>query len=132
VPIVKFLPFQSFTRPGLVVAVIMLGTAAAQESAPSAERGKSLYMAAGCMHCHGSVGQGGAAGRRLAPKPLPAAAIAQFIRSNGTTMPAYSETLLNDAAVADIAAYLVGISATQQADDIAALRNLKIERKANP
>jgi mono/diheme cytochrome c family protein len=78
------------------------------------------------------VGQGSAAGRRLAPQPLPAAAIARFLRANGTNMPAYSETLLNDAAVADIEAYLSSIPPAVPADSIPALRNLTLSSKGKP
>lgn len=118
--------------PVLLLAAGLAASASAAEPAPSAERGRTLYLAAGCRHCHGTVGQGSAAGRRLAPKPLPAAAITQFIRANGTNMPAYSETLLNDAAVADIAAYLSSIPPSAPADSIPALRNLTPSSKGKP
>jgi mono/diheme cytochrome c family protein len=118
--------------PLLLLAAGLAANAGAAEPAPSAERGKKLYLTAGCKHCHGTVGQGSAAGRRLAPKPLPAAAITQFIRANGTNMPAYSETLLSDAAVADIAAYLSSIPPSAPADGIPALRDLTLSRKGKP
>lgn len=118
--------------PVLLLAAGLAASASAAEPAPSAERGRTLYLTAGCRHCHGTVGQGSAAGRRLAPKPLPAAAITQFIRANGTNMPAYSETLLNDAAVADIAAYLNRIPPSAPADSIPALRNLTPSSKGKP
>jgi mono/diheme cytochrome c family protein len=63
---------------------------------------------------------------------LPAAAIAQFIRANGTNMPAYSATLLNDAAVADIAAYLASLPASPQADNIPVLRDLTRQSRGQP
>lgn len=113
----------------LLLAASVATSAGAAEPAPSVERGKRLYLTAGCKHCHGTVGQGSAAGKRLAPKPLPAAAITQFIRANGTNMPAYSETLLNDAAVADIAAYLGSIPPSAPADNISVLRNLAKQGK---
>jgi len=113
----------------LLLAASLAASASAAEPAPSVERGKTLYLTAGCKHCHGTVGQGSAAGRRLAPKPLPAAAITQFLRANGTNMPAYSEALLNDAAVADIAAYLGSIPPAVPADSIPALRNLTKQGK---
>ena len=116
----------------LLLATSVPAITVAAEPAPSAERGKSLYMTAGCKHCHGTVGQGSAAGRQLAPKPLPAAAIAQFIRANGTNMPAYSAALLDDAAVADIAAYLASIPPSPLADSIPALRSLTTSREGKP
>jgi mono/diheme cytochrome c family protein len=97
----------------------------AASPAPSAARGRQLYLAVGCVHCHGSQGQGSTAGTRLAPEPLPAAAIAQFIRATNTTMPAYSARVLGDAAVADIAAFLATIPAAKPVASIPALRDLR-------
>jgi mono/diheme cytochrome c family protein len=101
------------------------GLAWVADAPPSAERGRELYMNTGCVHCHGSLGQGSAAGKRLAPNALPAPAIAAFIRATSTTMPAYSEKLLSDADVADIAAFLASIPSSAKAADIAALRDLR-------
>ena len=39
--------------------------------AQDAENGKRLFVRNGCYQCHGYAGQGGSAGARLAPKPLP-------------------------------------------------------------
>ncbi|MDX2145754.1 MAG: cytochrome c [Rhodospirillaceae bacterium] len=108
---------------GLAVATFIISDLAAAE--PSAKRGRELYMTIGCVHCHGTMGQGSNAGLKLAPEPLPAEAIAQFIRATNTTMPAYSEHVLNDVDVADIAAFLATIPASKSADEIPALKNLK-------
>ena len=93
--------------------------------APSAARGRQLFMTVGCVHCHGSAGQGSNSGTRLAPDPLPAEAIATFIRAPNTQMPAYSAAVLSDADVADIAAFLRTVPAAKPADEIPALRALK-------
>jgi len=106
--------------PGAAVVAV-----AGEARAPSAARGKQLYHAVGCVHCHGTEGQGGNSGVRLAPGPLPAAAIAQFIRATGTTMPAYSAALLGDADVADIAAFLATIPASRPVGRIPVLRDLQ-------
>jgi mono/diheme cytochrome c family protein len=99
--------------------------AAAPSTAPSAARGRQLYLSVGCVHCHGTQGQGSTAGTRLAPEPLPAAAIAQFIRATNTTMPAYSAKVLGDADVADIAAFLASIPPARPVTGIPALRDLR-------
>jgi mono/diheme cytochrome c family protein len=99
--------------------------AAAAAAAPSAVRGGQLYTSVGCVHCHGSQGQGSTAGARLAPEPLPATAIAQFIRATNTTMPAYSAQVLSDADVADIAAFLATVPAAKPVARIPALRDLQ-------
>jgi len=98
---------------------------AAATRAPSATRGRQLFTTVGCVHCHGSEGQGSNAGLRLAPDPLPAEAIATFIRATNTQMPAYSAAVLSDADVADIAAYLRSIKPAKSADQIPALKALK-------
>jgi mono/diheme cytochrome c family protein len=112
----------------LVGGAGLLGAApllAAERAAPSAVRGWQLYTSVGCVHCHGSQGQGSTAGARLAPEPLPAAAIAQFIRATNTTMPAYSAQVLSDADVADIAAFLATVPAAKPVARIHALRDLQ-------
>jgi mono/diheme cytochrome c family protein len=92
---------------------------------PSVARGRQLFSTVGCVHCHGSEGQGSTAGLRLAPDPLPAEAIAAFIRATNTQMPAYSAVVLSDADVADIAAFLRSIKPAKPADAIPALKALK-------
>ena len=112
----------------LVSCAGLLGPAqlmAAERAAPSAVRGWQLYTSVGCVRCHGSQGQGSTAGARLAPEPLPAAAIAQFIRATNTTMPAYSAQVLSDADVADIAAFLATVPAAKPVARIPALRDLQ-------
>lgn len=109
----------------LVLCVVAAGEALAQARAPSAARGRELYMTVGCAPCHGTEGQGSNAGLKLAPDPLPAEAIAQFIRAPNTNMPPYSEAVLSDADVADIAAYLATIPASKPVARIPLLNALK-------
>ena len=77
--------------------------------ADSAENGKQVFMRAGCWQCHGTVGQGGAAGPKLAPDPLPFDALSSFVRTTNRQMPAYREEVLSDADLADLYAYLNSI-----------------------
>lgn len=67
-------------------------TATAAKSAPSAARGKQTFMRVGCYTCHGTEGQGSGSGTKLAPDPLPAEALAQFLRNAAGFMPSYGET----------------------------------------
>ena len=69
--------------------------------AASAENGKQVFMRAGCWQCHGTVGQGGAAGPKLAPDPLPFDTLSSFVRTTNRQMPAYREEVLSDADLAD-------------------------------
>jgi mono/diheme cytochrome c family protein len=116
----------------IAIAVLCcMALPAAAADAPSAKRGREIYMRVGCYTCHGTEGQGSNAGAKLAPDPLPAEAIANFIRNTDTsgpgfaTMPTYSAKVLSDADVADIAAFLASVPAGKPADDIALLRALK-------
>ncbi|MDX2221854.1 MAG: cytochrome c [Rhodospirillaceae bacterium] len=104
------------------IALVSMPAAAAE---PSAARGRELYNTVGCAQCHGTEGQGSNAGLKLAPDPLPAEAIAQFIRATNTTMPPYSEAVLPDADVADIAAFLATIPASRPVERIPLLNALK-------
>jgi mono/diheme cytochrome c family protein len=91
---------------GLLVAT--LATAAyAQGDAPrgDAAHGKQLFADKGCYSCHGFVGQGSREGPRLQP-PIPFAAFAAQLRTPRQIMPPYVESLVSDAQVADIYAYL--------------------------
>jgi mono/diheme cytochrome c family protein len=77
--------------------------------AASPENGKRVFMRVGCWQCHGTVGQGGVTGPKLAPDPLPFDALSSFVRSTNRAMPPYREQVLSNADLADIYAYLQSI-----------------------
>jgi mono/diheme cytochrome c family protein len=85
--------------------------------ADDARHGKVLFLTVGCAECHGTVGQGGA-GPHLAPDPLPADVIAGYIRDPSGQMPPYAASVLSDADIADIAAYLKSLPASPSPDRI--------------
>ena len=78
----------------------------AQAPAGNADTGKKLYVSYGCYACHGHEGQGGAAGPRIAPRPLPLAAFTAIVRRPPNLMPLYTERLVPDADLGHIHAYL--------------------------
>jgi mono/diheme cytochrome c family protein len=90
-----------------LAASIVFGTGAAP--AASAENGKTVYMQVGCWQCHGTVGQGGVTGPKLAPDPVPYEAFASFVRTTNRTMPPYREPVLSNSDLADIYAYLQSV-----------------------
>jgi mono/diheme cytochrome c family protein len=92
---------------GLAMLAVLFGSADAL--AASAEKGKGLYMTYGCFQCHGTVGQGGNAGPKIAPDPMPYEAMVNFIRTTTRTMPPYREAVLPNEDLADIYAYLQSI-----------------------
>jgi len=77
--------------------------------AASAEKGKIAFVKNGCWQCHGFVGQGGVAGPKLAPDPLPLVALSAFVRNTNRAMPPYQEAILSNDDLADIHAYLQSI-----------------------
>ena len=97
--------------PYFALAALAAGLILAQGAAlaASAENGKQVFMRAGCWQCHGTMGQGGVAGPKLAPDPLPFDALASFVRSTNRAMPPYREEVLSDADLADLYAYLQSI-----------------------
>ena len=90
-----------------LAAALVLGQSAA--SAASAEKGQALFLKYGCWQCHGTLGQGGITGPRLAPDPLSFDALANFVRTSSGQMPPYRQAVLPDADLADIYAYLQSI-----------------------
>jgi ubiquinol-cytochrome c reductase cytochrome c subunit len=91
-------------RTLLLVAV--LGASQAASAAGSADKGKTAFVKHGCWQCHGFVGQGGIAGPKLAPDPMPLEAMSAFVRNTRGGMPPYQGAILSDADLADIHAYL--------------------------
>ena len=98
----------------------------AQSAAPAgdAAHGGKLFESYGCYQCHGREGQGGlGTGPRLAPKPLPYAAIQKYIRQPTGQMPPYTAKVVNDKDLADIYAFLVSRKAPPPVKDIPLLNN---------
>jgi ubiquinol-cytochrome c reductase cytochrome c subunit len=86
--------------------------------AANADNGKRLFVKDGCYQCHGYQGQGGAAGPRLAPRPIVLAALTAYVRHPTGQMPPYTSKVLSDADLADIHAYLSSIPAPPPAKSI--------------
>jgi mono/diheme cytochrome c family protein len=91
----------------VIVGGLVFGHAAAK--AASAENGKGLFLKVGCYQCHGTQGQGGTAGPRLAPDPMPFETLAAFVRTSSRQMPPFHLKVLSDADLADIYAFLQSI-----------------------
>jgi mono/diheme cytochrome c family protein len=106
-----------------VVAAAQTPAAPAQPaSAGNAETGKKLYVSYGCWQCHGYEGQGGAAGPRLAPRPLPFAGFSRYVRRPTNQMPPYTEKVVSNADLEHIHAYLMSRPAPPAASSIPLLK----------
>ena len=91
----------------------------------NAETGKRLYMKHTCYYCHGTVGQGGLAGARVAVVGRNLQGFTRYVRQPAGQMPAYTATILSDAELADIYAYLRGLPPAKAAREIPLLEQLK-------
>jgi ubiquinol-cytochrome c reductase cytochrome c subunit len=103
---------------GHLLFVSVLGLAGlvvspAPASAQSAEHGKAAYVKHGCWQCHGFAAQGGVAGPKLAPDPMPLVALTAFVRHTRGAMPPYQEAILSSADLADIHAWLQSLPKAQ-------------------
>ena len=116
----------------LLPAALVLATtiALAQTPAPAtapapagnAETGKKLYVSYGCWQCHGYEGQGGAAGPRLAPRPLAFAGFSRYVRRPTNQMPLYTVKVLPDPDLEHIHAYLMSRPAAPSPSSIPLLK----------
>jgi len=75
-----------------------------------AVNGKRLTMRNGCYQCHGTVGQGGMAGARLAQTRLSQAGFISYVRNpRPGNMPPYRAKVMTDQELADVYAYLQSV-----------------------
>ena len=105
---------------GLTLGVA-LGVSGGAAFAGDAAKGKATFVRVGCYECHGHQGQGGVAGLKLAPDPLPYDTLVAFVRSSSGPMPPYSAKILSDDDLGDIYAYLASIPKPPDPKSIPAL-----------
>ena len=115
------LPVALPTTALLLLAGSAYGQSTTKPPSNSAAHGKTLFLTVGCAECHGTMAQGGV-GPHLVPNPLPAMAIAGYIRNPPGVMPPYAASVLSDSDVADIASYLASIPASPSASQISELK----------
>jgi ubiquinol-cytochrome c reductase cytochrome c subunit len=94
------------------------------QAAPTghAETGRKLYVSYGCWQCHGYEGQGGAAGPRLAWRPLPLAGFTRYVRRPTNQMPPYTEKVVSDMDLVHIHAFLASRPAPPSVQSIPLLQ----------
>jgi mono/diheme cytochrome c family protein len=124
------LPALAIAASALLGGVLATHAVSAQTtSAPhgDAARGKTIYVAKGCIECHGSLGQGNrSAGPKLAPHPIPYDAFVKQLRAPRAEMPPYDAHILSDQDAANIYAYLQAIPAGKTAAQIPALASVDV------
>lgn len=87
--------------------------------------GQALYTKMTCYYCHGTAGQGGIAGARIAVVQRSADAFIRYVRRPTGAMPAYTDRILSDAQLNDIYAFLRSLPAARPAKDIPLLAQPK-------
>jgi mono/diheme cytochrome c family protein len=96
------------SSPSTPVGRVLSDPANQNASAPAgrAEAGAALYVKIGCYQCHSNQAQGGQAGPRLGPDPIPFARFSQYVRNPTGDMPPYTEKVLSNPELADIYAFV--------------------------
>jgi len=103
------LTIATLDAQGQTASGVQKPTPAQAPDAPTgnAQKGQQLYTSYGCYQCHGREGQGSTAtGPRLAPRPLPFAALTRYVRQPSGQMPPYTSKVVSDTDLADIYAFL--------------------------
>ena len=111
----------------LLFVLIAAPVIAAPQTAPAgnAEKGKQLFMKQNCYYCHGTAGQGGRDGARIAQTSLNLQGVIRYVRKPAGAMPAFTEKILSDEELTDIYAYLKSLPAAKQPKDIPLLDQIK-------
>src|SRR5436190_4600339 len=103
----------------LLVAVIAL----AQTKPGDTTNGKRIFLRNGCYQCHGTVGQGGLAGPRLAQTKLTLAGFTSYVRNpRPSNMPPYRQKVMTDQELADVYAYIGSVPPPVPLSDIPILQ----------
>ena len=111
----------------ILLLLIAAPVFAAPQTAPAgnAEKGKQLFMKQNCYYCHGTAGQGGRDGARIAQTALNVQGLIRYIRKPTGGMPAFTEKMLSDQELTDIYAYLKSLPAAKAPKDIPLLDQIK-------
>lgn len=118
---------------GILFAAILLSAPiargaqapAAMSRAGDAENGGRLYVKYTCHYCHGTAGQGGVAGVRVAVLAQNVDAFIRYVRRPSGRMTAYSEKIVSDRDLIDIYAHLRRLPEAKPIKDLPLLDGLK-------
>jgi mono/diheme cytochrome c family protein len=114
----------------LILLPLVAATAIAQTKPGDPANGKRLFMRNGCYQCHGTVGQGGLAGPRLAQTKLALAGFTAYVRNpRPSNMPPYRSKVMTDQELADVYAYIQSVPAPVPLVNIPILNELSRETK---
>jgi len=107
------------TKLSVLILFAVFAAAQSKDLTGNAYNGKRLFVRNGCYQCHGYVGQGGAAGARLAQTKLPLAGFTAFVRNPPPSgMPPYRAKVMSDQELADVWSYIKSIPEPKAVKDI--------------
>src|ERR1051326_8713377 len=111
----------------LLAGMIILPIAISAQAPPAgnAEKGKQLFMKQNCYYCHGTSGQGGRDGARIAQTSLNLQGVIRYVRKPAGAMPAFTEKILSDQELTDIYAYLKSLPAAKATKDVPLLEQIR-------
>src|SRR5437764_15383729 len=110
----------------LFLLLALPAVAVAQSQATgNAETGKRLFMKQNCYYCHGTSGQGGRDGARIAQTALNLQGVIRYVRRPTGSMPAFTEKILSDQELTDIYAYHNSLPAAKASKDIPLLHHIR-------
>jgi mono/diheme cytochrome c family protein len=115
----------------LFAAIVLMPIAGAAQApaqtVPSgnAENGARLFVKYTCHYCHGTVGQGGVAGARVAQVARNTDAFLRYLRRPSGQMPAFSEKIVPDQDLIDIYLHLRRLPEAKPAKDIPLLNSIR-------
>jgi mono/diheme cytochrome c family protein len=96
----------------LILLPLLTALVFAQTKPGDSANGKRVFMRNGCYQCHGTVGQGGLAGPRLAQTKLTVTGFTSYVRNpRPSNMPPYRSKVMTDQELADVFAYLQSVPA---------------------
>ena len=118
----------------LIVCVAMLAMAFACSSARAQgaaakskdagasdlQNGKRIFASTGCVACHGADGKGTTIAPQIAPPPLPLADLIHYVRQPSGKMPPVGASVVSDAQLADVYAFLQSVAPASSVSSSAA------------
>jgi mono/diheme cytochrome c family protein len=107
----------------MALFAVVGAVASAQLKPGDAESGKRIFLRNGCYQCHGTVGQGGSGGARLAQTKLTQIALTAYVRNpRSGGMPPYRAKVMSDQELADVFAYIKSLPEPLLPKDIPELK----------
>jgi len=111
----------------VVATLALVGRAGGggQSADGNAAAGGQLFQKYNCYYCHGTAGQGGRDGARIAALSLNAQAFKRYVRQPAAAMPAFTDKVLSDEQLTNIYAYLKTLPAAKDPKDIPLLDQVR-------